>query len=128
MGYAIGLLSAIVCGAVKDNVVRYVFLCFYIAGLYMCYPLVLAWASETMREPDEKRAVVIAVVNAGGSLSSIYGGYIWPKSDAPEYKTGFVTVSVFIGIALGVAIFIPLISRHVPKFTTKAERELELED
>lgn len=93
----------------------------------MTYPLVLTWASETINQPAEKRAVVIAFVNSAGSLSSTYGGYIWPSSDAPEYKTGFITVSIFIGLALIIAIFLPLLARRVPKFTTKAERELELE-
>ncbi|KAI1375621.1 retrograde regulation protein 2 [Hypoxylon crocopeplum] len=124
-GLSTGFLSAIICVSVHIDVVRYVFLCFYIAGLYMTYPLVLNWASETINQPAEKRAIVIAFVNSAGSLSSIYGGYIWPSADAPEYKTGFITVSVFIGLALTIAIFLPLISRYLPKFTTKAERELE---
>lgn len=127
LGLSTGLISAIICVSVHVDVVRYVFLCFYIAGLYMTYPLVLTWASETINQPAEKRAVVIAFVNSAGSLSSTYGGYIWPSSDAPEYKTGFITVSIFIGLALIIAIFLPLLARRVPKFTTKAERELELE-
>lgn len=119
------LISAIVCNFVRVDVVRYVFLCFYIAGLYTTYPLVLNWASETMSKPAEKRAVVIAFVNAGGSLSSAYGGYIWPSSDAPDYKTGFTTVSCFIGIGLLIAIVLPFLAKFVPQNSTKAERELE---
>lgn len=122
------LISAIICNFVQVDIVRYVFLCFYIAGLYTTYPLVLNWASETMSQPAEKRAVVIALVNAAGSLSSTYGGYIWPKSDAPTYKTGFTTVSCFIGIALLAAISLPWLAKYVPKNTTKAERELEALD
>ena len=101
-------------------------MCFYIAGLYMTLPLILNWASEIMALPAEKRAVVVAMVNCVGSLSSIYGSYLWPSSDAPYYKMGFSTVAAFTAFGVILAASLPFIFPRLPKFPTKAERELGL--
>lgn len=113
---------------VDNNNVRYAMMCFYIAGLYMTLPLILNWASELMALPTEKRAVVIAMVNCVGSLSSIYGGYLWPSTDAPHYTMGFTTVSVFIGFGAVLAACLPIIFKYLPVNTTKAMRQLEIEE
>lgn len=126
-GLTVGLISAIVSATVPYNMtVRYAMMCFYIAGLYMSLPLILNWASETMSLPAEKRAVVIALVNCVGSISSIYGSYLWPSSQAPEYTMGFTCVSVFLAFGVCLAIALPFIFRVLPRFPTKAERELGL--
>ncbi|VUC29948.1 unnamed protein product [Clonostachys rosea] len=123
-GLSTAFISSVVCVSQQHNVVRYVFLCFYIAGLYTTLPLILNWASETMNKPAEKRAVIIAMVNCVGSISSIYGGYLWPSADAPKYTKGFATVSTFIGIGVILAIILPFLIRLLPKTSTKAEREI----
>lgn len=128
-GLALAFISAIVNLAVKENMkVRYVFMCFYIAGLYTTLPLILNWASETMALPPEKRAVVIATVNSIGCFSSIYGSYLWPSVDAPNYTKGFVTVSCFVGVGTCLAAALPIVFRYLPRFPTKAERESEIEE
>jgi MFS family permease len=125
---SLGFISSIVCVAVRNNdKVRYAFLCFYIAGLYTSLPLILNWVSDLISMPAEKRAVVIAMVNCVGSLSSIYGSYLWPSSDAPNYTTGFAAVSSFIGVGVVLAAILPIIFKYLPKFPTKAEREMEIE-
>ncbi|KAH8883213.1 retrograde regulation protein 2 [Thozetella sp. PMI_491] len=127
-GLMTGFISAVVSVCVPHNQqVRYAFMCFYIAGLYMTLPLILNWASELMALPAEKRAVVIALTNCVGSISSIYGSFLWPSTDAPEYKKGFTVVSIFLGFGVCLAAGLPIIFRHLPTFTTKAERELAAE-
>ncbi|CAI7653605.1 unnamed protein product [Penicillium glandicola] len=124
-GLSVAFISAIVCITVDwSDATRYAMVCFYIAGLYMTLPLILNWASELMSLPSEKRAVVIGMVNCFGSISSIYGSYLWPSSDAPRYLPGFITVSTFMGFGIVLGSTMPLIFRHLPKFPTKAEREL----
>lgn len=94
----------------------------------MTLPLILNWASELMGQPTEKRAVIIAMINCMGSISSIYGSYLWPSKDAPKYTKGFATVSVFLGFDVILVLAMPFIFRVLPKTPTKAERELEMED
>jgi hypothetical protein len=122
-------ISAVVGLTVTDkDKVRYAFMCLYIGGLYPTAPLILSWTSETLSLPAEKRAVAIAITNSIGASSAIYASYFWPKSDAPNYTTGFACVTAFLGISLILAASLPIISRLLPRYTTKAERELEIED
>ena len=81
-----------------------------------------------MGQPAEKRAVIIAMINCMGSISSIYGSYLWPSRDAPKYIKGFATVSAFLGTDIILALTLPIIARRLPKFNTKAQREIEMED
>lgn len=99
-------------------------MCLYIGGLYPTAPLILSWTSETLALPAEKRAVSIAITNSIGVCSALYSSYIWPSSDAPRYTTGFGCVIGFLGISIITASLIPVIFRHLPKYSTKAEREL----
>ncbi|KAL2441459.1 putative transporter [Exophiala dermatitidis] len=128
-GLSVAWISAVVgLTCTSNDKVRYAFMCLYIGGLYPTAPLILSWVSETLSLPAEKRAVCIAITNSIGSASAIYASYFWPSSDAPRYKTGFACVISFIGVSLILAASVPLIFRVLPKFTTKAERELEIEE
>ncbi|EXJ91785.1 hypothetical protein A1O3_00335 [Capronia epimyces CBS 606.96] len=127
-GLTVAWISAVVgLTLTGHDKVRYAFMCLYIGGLYPTAPLILSWASETLSLPAEKRAVAIAITNSVGASSAIYASYFWPKSDAPRYTTGFACVTAFIGTSLILTALFPVIARILPKYTTKAERELEIE-
>ncbi|KAL5333540.1 major facilitator superfamily domain-containing protein [Aspergillus crustosus] len=124
-GLAVAWISAMVGLTIEGHdKVRYTFMCLYIGGLYPTAPLILSWASETLSLPAEKRAVSIAVLNSVAVSSGIYASYFWPSSDAPRYTTGFACVVSFIGLSLITASLVPVIFRYLPKYTTRAEREL----
>jgi hypothetical protein len=59
------------------------------------------WVPNVITAPAQKRAVAIALVNALGNSASIYGVFLWPKTDAPRYVPGFSATTVFI-FAIGV--------------------------
>ena len=124
-GLAMSFVSAIICFQVQADVTRYVFLCFYISGLYSTLPLILTWISETIPLPAEKRAVSIALANSVGNLSAVYGSRLWPSTDAPDYATGFTAVACFTGIGSLLAATAPIIFEYLPKFPTKAELEVK---
>ncbi|KAI6085883.1 major facilitator superfamily domain-containing protein [Hypoxylon rubiginosum] len=128
-GFTLAFVSGIIIVTVENNLAaRYAFICFYISGVYSAFPLILTWASETMSLPSEKRAVSIAIVNAIGNLAAIYGSYMWPSTDAPEYKRGFTAMAGMCGAGAIIAALMPVMFKYLPKFTTKAERELEIID
>ncbi len=128
-GLTVAWISAVVGLTVTDkDKVRYAFMCLYIGGLYPTAPLILSWASETLSLPAEKRAVALAIINSVGASSAIYASYFWPSSDAPRYTTGFACVTSFMGISLILAASLPIIFRFLPKYSTKAEREVEIEE
>ncbi|KAK7528360.1 phthalate transporter [Phyllosticta citriasiana] len=117
---ALGCVSSIICAIVTQKVVRYVFTCFVAAGIWTALPLALAWISATFSVPSspnggppspEKRAIVLALVNACGNLSSVYGSRIWPDKDTPEYTMGWSVTAAFLGLATLMVIASPVAFR-----------------
>ncbi|KAK9343104.1 hypothetical protein V1522DRAFT_251206 [Lipomyces starkeyi] len=121
----VGFIGSVVCTVVVQPVVRYVMICFIAAGIWTALPLILAWTSGTVSLPAEKRAIVLALVNAFGNLSSVYGSRIWPSWDSPKYTIGFAVTAAFLGGAAVIALLIPVFLRYCPVKVTKAEVELE---
>ncbi|EMR70335.1 putative mfs transporter protein [Eutypa lata UCREL1] len=58
------------------------------AGIF-CDSVIIGWASSTLSQTKEKKAVVLAMTNVGGQIGYIYGAYLWPDSDEPRYGIGF---------------------------------------
>lgn len=100
----LGAASFIVTAVVKKAAVRYAFICFGGAGIWTAVPLFLSWMVGNF-EGREKRAVSIAMINGFGNLASVYGSFIWPKSDAPLYQPGFATTTALIA-AGGIVVFL----------------------
>lgn len=110
---------------VSNTKVLYAMLCLYIAGLYVALPLILSWTSETIALPSEKRAVVVALVNSIGNLSSVYSSRLWPSTDGPRYTKGFAVVGTFTGFGKVLAATIPILLHYLPKEgRTKAEKAI----
>jgi MFS family permease len=122
---SLGFVSAVVCAAVSNAVVRYVMLCFVAAGIWSALPLILSWVSSTIAMPAEKRAIVLALVNAFGNLSSVYGSRIWPSTDAPGYHIGWGVTAGFLGFGMVLAAIMPLLFRFLPSGREKANAELD---
>lgn len=120
----VGFIGALVCTIVEAPVVRYVMLCCVAAGIWSALPLILAWASKTLDFPAEKRAICIAMINAVGNLSSVYGSQIWPSSSAPKYFLGWGITAGFLGAGTVMAMLIPVFLKFVPVKGTAAEMRL----
>ncbi|KAF7730522.1 hypothetical protein EC973_001903 [Apophysomyces ossiformis] len=57
----------------------------------------MAWASEIMAQNVKTRAVAIAAMNTSSSLMYTWAPLVlWPVTDAPRYRTGFLASVVFI--------------------------------
>jgi hypothetical protein len=100
-------------------------LCFVAAGIWTALPLILAWTSATINLPAEKRAICLAMVNAVGNLSSVYGSRIWPSTNGPRYTIGWAVTAAFLGGGMVVALLIPVVLKMVPVRLTAAEKEIE---
>lgn len=119
----LGCVCSVVCAAVTQKVVRYVMTCFVAAGIWTALPLALAWISNTINSPPEKRAIVLALVNACGNLSSVYGSRIWPDKDKPDYRMGWGVTAGFLGAATIMVLVSPLVFRLPVKELNTAARE-----
>lgn len=79
---------------------------FAFGAIYGCSPLTKTWVAHILGAPAEKRAIAIALINALGNGSSIYGSFLWPDSDAPRYLIGFGTTTAWMGgICVGALVF-----------------------
>ncbi|KAL2204818.1 MFS general substrate transporter [Sarocladium strictum] len=120
----LGCVGAVVCAAVQNPIVRYVMICLVASGIWSALPLILSWTSATVSLPPEKRAIVLALVNAFGNFSSVYGSRIWPSGDSPAFHTGFGVTAAFLGAGAILASLVPLLCKVTAHKGTAAERAI----
>ncbi|KAK7425540.1 hypothetical protein QQZ08_007981 [Neonectria magnoliae] len=65
--------------------------------------LLIAWASATLGQTNEKKAAAIAICNTLGNLSSVYTPYLWPAKDEPRYLTAWMASIAFSIMVLVIA-------------------------
>lgn len=113
-GFAtLGCICFIVCVASTNHMVQYVFIIFGLGSIYCICPLTLIWVPNVIAFPAQKRAVAIAFVNAMGNSASIYGVFLWPKTDAPRYIPGFSATTIFMAlIAIGAQVMAFLVKKY----------------
>ncbi|WVW80803.1 hypothetical protein I302_102790 [Kwoniella bestiolae CBS 10118] len=110
---SLGVIFFIIVTATTKHMVQYVFIILAFGCVYALPPLILTWVPNVIGHPAEKRAVAIALVNALGNSASIYGVFLWPKTDAPRYIPGFSATTVFLGlIAIGTLVMKFLLRKY----------------
>ena len=106
----------IIVVAVENKMVKYVFVILAFGCVYALPPLVLTWVPNIIGAPAEKRAVAIALVNALGNSASIYGVFLWPKTDAPRYIPGFSATTIFV---FGVGVLAQVMAFLIKKYPSE---------
>ncbi|WVF68217.1 hypothetical protein IAT40_002982 [Kwoniella sp. CBS 6097] len=110
---SMGTVFFIIVVATTKHMVQYVFIILAFGCVYALPPLILTWVPNVITQPAEKRAVAIALVNALGNSASIYGVFLWPKTDAPRYIPGFSATTVFMAlIVVGANVMAFLIKKY----------------
>ncbi|KAH2367055.1 hypothetical protein KXW39_005906 [Aspergillus fumigatus] len=76
--------------------------CYIIAGAgYGLSGLLMAWAHEICAEDNEERALVVGSMN---EMAYVFQAWlpqiVWRQVEAPEYRKGFITVTVLSGILI----------------------------
>ncbi|KAK1656710.1 major facilitator superfamily domain-containing protein [Colletotrichum godetiae] len=110
---SISALSCLIAIVVRNNIVKYVMMCFLIGGMFTTVPLILNWTSEVMAKPERKRSIAIAFVNSFGHTSYIYGSYLWPASEGPRNLKGFAASNAVLGTAAILAAALPIIFKYL---------------
>lgn len=106
------ITSILVC-VLHNFTVRYALLVLMAAGLWSSNALSLSFASSTFGSMDaEVRAIALAVMNGLGNLAQIYGAYLFPSKDAPQYLMGFGVISGMLGFGVGVYITMHILVRR----------------
>ncbi|KAH6657055.1 major facilitator superfamily domain-containing protein [Truncatella angustata] len=110
----VSMLMAIIICVVYDFKVRYALLVIMACGLWASNGLSLAYASSTFSSKSaEVRGISLAFINAMGNLAQIYGSYLFPSKDSPQYLVGFGVIAglCFTGVTSYLALFV-LLNRY----------------
>ncbi|KAI0379977.1 MFS transporter [Hypomontagnella monticulosa] len=83
------IVGFIIAASTLNTAARYVACFIFPVGAFSANSVIVGWASSTLSQTEEKRAVVLAITNVFGHIGYIYGAYLWPDSDEPRYGIGF---------------------------------------
>ncbi|RYP37776.1 hypothetical protein DL767_002791 [Monosporascus sp. MG133] len=113
-GLSIAIVGFAVAASTLNTAARYIACFIFAMGAYSVNSVIIGWASSTLSQTKEKKAVVLAMTNVGGQIGYIYGAYLWPNSDSPRYGIGFGASAGFalLSIACAWAIRVLLIKEN----------------
>ncbi|KAI1214962.1 MFS transporter [Annulohypoxylon truncatum] len=86
---SIAIIGFVIAASTLNMAARYVACFIFPLGAFSANSVIVGWASSTLSQTEEKRAVVLAITNVFGHIGYIYGAYLWPDSDEPRYGIGF---------------------------------------
>lgn len=92
-------------------------------GAVSAYQIIVAWVANSFIRPNVKRSASIAICNMIGNTASIYGSYMYPKTDGPRYLAGGAAVA---GVCFAVAVLafiLRLVHIRENKKLDKAEQD-----
>jgi multisubunit Na+/H+ antiporter MnhG subunit len=95
VGLSVAIVGFVIAASTLNTAARYVACFIFPIGAYSVNSVIIGWASSTLGQTKEKKAVILAMTNIGGQIGYIYGAYVWPKSDEPRYGIGFGTSAAF---------------------------------
>lgn len=79
---------------------KYACVCIAVACVYATYPPTHAWAANNFGN-ETKRAIGMGIYTALGNLGSIAGTWIYPSTDAPQFRKGHF---ICMGLAIATAV------------------------
>ncbi|OTB16924.1 hypothetical protein K445DRAFT_316447 [Daldinia sp. EC12] len=100
---SIAIIGFVIAASTLNTAARYVACFVFPVGAFSANSVVVGWASSTLSQTEEKRAVVLAITNVFGHIGYIYGAYLWPDSDEPRYGIGFGASAGFAVLSIGCA-------------------------
>ncbi|KAF2820461.1 MFS general substrate transporter [Ophiobolus disseminans] len=95
IGLLVAVVGFVIAASTLNTAGRYIACFIFPMGAYSVNSVIIGWASSTLSQTKEKKAVVLAMTNVGGQIGYIYGAYLWPDSDKPRYGIGFGASAAF---------------------------------
>ncbi|KAF1851292.1 MFS transporter-like protein [Cucurbitaria berberidis CBS 394.84] len=94
-GLLVAIVGFVIAASTLNTAGRYIACFIFPIGAYSVNSVIIGWASSTLGQTKEKKAVVLAMTNVGGQIGYIYGAYLWPDYDEPRYGIGFGASAAF---------------------------------
>ncbi|KUJ15999.1 MFS general substrate transporter [Mollisia scopiformis] len=92
-------------------------------GILPPFQMILAWITSSFPRPLGKRAVVVATCGMFGNAAGIYGSYMYPPSDGPQYVPAGIGLAVVCCFCATMAIVIRFVLKRENKKLEKQEQE-----
>ncbi len=99
------VIGFIISASTTSTGPRYFAMMIMLPGVYTAFIVGMASVANTLPRPPAKRAAALALANACGNISSIWGPYLYPKSNGPRYliamgtNTGTALMSIIVATA-----------------------------
>ena len=81
----VAAIGFIINVAVLNNGARYFASFLYISGCFAANSIVYSWASSSVSQTPEKRAIAGAIINLMSQLGNIWSPYFFRPGDEPRY-------------------------------------------
>lgn len=75
-GLGIAIIGFALAAATLNTAARYVACFIFAMGAYSVNSVIIGWASSTLSQTKEKKAVVLAMTNVGGQVRFIWTGFL----------------------------------------------------
>lgn len=83
--------------------------------------IIVSWVANSFPRPLVKRSAAIAICNMIGNTATIYGSYLYPSSDSPQYRPGgSANAAICVVVAL-----LALVLRYIHKWENKKLQRAE---
>ncbi|KAJ4375478.1 hypothetical protein N0V86_007009 [Didymella sp. IMI 355093] len=102
-GLSVAIVGFVIAASTMNTAGRYIACFIFPVGAYSVNSVIIGWASSTLSQTKEKKAVVLAMTNVGGQIGYIYGAYLWPDSDSPRFGIGFGASAGFALLSIACA-------------------------
>lgn len=118
---AIALLGFVVSVLSRNEVLRYLSF-FLMAQSYSAFTLSMAWVSNTIIRPPNKRSVAVALINSVAQFGNIAGSYMWPRSWGHSYAASYTICIIANVVALSMCLVLRNHLRSQNEMLSRDER------
>lgn len=92
-------------------------------GILPPFQMILAWITSSFPRPLGKRAVVVATCGMFGNAAGIYGSYMYPPSNGPQYVPAGIGLAVVCCFCATMAIIIRFVLKRENAKLERQEQE-----
>jgi hypothetical protein len=119
----LGAVGNIVVGTTHSTGPRMFAMYLMPIGILPPFQMILAWITSSFPRPLGKTAVVVASCGIVGNAAGIYGSYMYPLSDGPQYVPAGAGLAGVCCLCAGIAIAIRFVLRWENDKLEKKEME-----
>ncbi|KZZ91134.1 Major facilitator superfamily domain, general substrate transporter [Moelleriella libera RCEF 2490] len=99
-GMSLAMVGFVVAACTLNVAARYVACFCFSVGVYCVNSCILGWASATLGQTMQKKAISLSFINMVANASYIYTPYLFPKSDGPQYAMAMGAEAGFTGATI----------------------------